>query len=139
MRDLDELPFPMPLAEALAGRSSVRNFKPDVPTRGQVRSLLTAAVQAPTARHQEAWSFIVVQSRDLLRRISDRAKPLIAEHARTLAAADGVTDRETALDRLLGYYLHTSRIASQGNSILASAGNTPTIVAVPRTARLSIA
>jgi hypothetical protein len=35
--------------------------------------------------------------------------------------------------------LHSGRIAIQGNSIVASGGKTPTIVAVPRIARLSIA
>src|SRR5437867_2758138 len=35
--------------------------------------------------------------------------------------------------------LHSGRIAIHGNSIIASGGNTPTIVAVPRMARLSIA
>ena len=35
--------------------------------------------------------------------------------------------------------LHSGRIAIHGNSIIASGGNTPTIVAVPRIARLSIA
>ncbi len=84
MRNVSELPFSMPLAHALAGRASVRNFKPDVLTRGQVRSLLLAAVQAPTARHQEPWAFVVVQDKTLLRRISDRAKPLYLEQMRQL-------------------------------------------------------
>ena len=35
--------------------------------------------------------------------------------------------------------LHSGRIAIQGNSMSASGGSTPTIVAVPRIARLSIA
>ena len=35
--------------------------------------------------------------------------------------------------------LHSGRIAIHGNSIVASGGSTPTIVAVPRIARLSIA
>ena len=35
--------------------------------------------------------------------------------------------------------LHSGRIAIHGNSIIASGGSTPTIVAVPRIARLSIA
>ena len=34
---------------------------------------------------------------------------------------------------------HSGRMAIQGNSIIASGGRTPTIVAVPRMARLSIA
>ena len=56
-----------------------------------------------------------------------RMHDLIAEHARTLAAADGVTDREAALDRLLGYYLHTSRIASRQYARRSASGspNTP--------------
>ena len=35
--------------------------------------------------------------------------------------------------------LHSGRIAIHGNSIIASGGSTPTIVAVPRMARLSMA
>ncbi|SPE26095.1 Nitroreductase [Burkholderiales bacterium] len=78
MGDMSELPFSMPLGKALGGRRSVRNFKPDVLTRGQVRSLLLAAVHAPTAVHQEPWAFVVVQDKAQLRRISDLAKPLHA-------------------------------------------------------------
>ena len=40
-----------------------------------------------------------------------RMHDLIAEHARLLADAEEVTNRDAALDRLLGYYVHTSRIA----------------------------
>jgi len=84
MGDISELPFSMPLAMALAGRVSVRDYKPDVLTRGQVRSLLHAAVRAPTAMHQEAWSFVVVQDAATLKRISDAAKPLFVEGLRRL-------------------------------------------------------
>ena len=41
-----------------------------------------------------------------------RMHDLIAEHARILAATDEATDRDAALDRLLGYYLHVCRITS---------------------------
>lgn len=84
MRDTAEMPFSMPLAQALAGRRSVRNFRPDGLTRGQVRSLLLAAVQAPTAMHQESWAFVVVQDRKVLDRISNRAKPLFVEALKRL-------------------------------------------------------
>ena len=84
MRDISELPFSMPLAVALGGRCSVRNFKPDVLTRGQIRSLLLAAVWAPTAIHQEPWAFVVVQDKTLLRSISNRAKPLFLEEMQRL-------------------------------------------------------
>ncbi len=79
MLDFSELPFSMPLASALAGRRSVRDYKHDVLTRGQVASLLAAAVRAPTAMHQEAWSFVVVQDPKMIERLSERAKPLFAQ------------------------------------------------------------
>ncbi len=78
MLEFSEMPFSMPLAAALEGRCSVRDYKHDVLTRGQVASLLAAAVRAPTAMHQEAWSFVVVQDHKVIERISDRAKPLFA-------------------------------------------------------------
>jgi tetratricopeptide (TPR) repeat protein len=42
-----------------------------------------------------------------------RFHDLIAEHARTLAADDSPAEQETALDRLLGYYLHTATTAAR--------------------------
>ena len=38
---------------------------------------------------------------------------LLGEHARTLSAADPLADRREAVDRLLGYYLHTATEASR--------------------------
>ncbi len=38
---------------------------------------------------------------------------LLGEHARALSAADHASDRDAAIDRLLGYYLHTSASASR--------------------------
>jgi len=38
---------------------------------------------------------------------------LLREHARSLSAADPVSDRDAAIDRLLGYYLHTATAASR--------------------------
>jgi len=84
MDELSELPFSMPLGEALGGRRSVRNFKPDVLTRAQVRALLLAAVRAPTAIHQEPWGFVVVQDKAMLRWISDLAKPLHSQDMQRL-------------------------------------------------------
>jgi tetratricopeptide (TPR) repeat protein/transcriptional regulator with XRE-family HTH domain len=42
-----------------------------------------------------------------------RLHDLLAEHARDLAAADPLADRDAALDRMLDYYLHGSRNASR--------------------------
>lgn len=69
----------MSLAEALTGRTSVREFAATAVDRQTLQALLEAAVHAPTAMHQEAWGFAVVQDRALLKRISDLAKPLFLD------------------------------------------------------------
>jgi nitroreductase len=46
-----------------------------------VRALLDAAVQAPTAMHEQPWLFVVVQDRRLLRRISEHIKAAWADNA----------------------------------------------------------
>ena len=42
-----------------------------------------------------------------------RMHDLIAAHARTLAATDTPTERDAALDRLIGFYLHTATTAAR--------------------------
>ena len=62
--------------EAINRRTSVRAFRGNGISRETVHHLLAAAVRAPTAMHQEPWAFAVVQDRQLLKKLSDRAKPL---------------------------------------------------------------
>jgi nitroreductase len=70
-----------PFTEVLYRRRAVRAYKADVIEEHRLRKLLDAAVHAPTARHQEPWQFAVVQNRELLKRISDRAKELARANA----------------------------------------------------------
>jgi tetratricopeptide (TPR) repeat protein len=42
-----------------------------------------------------------------------RLHDLIAEHARTLAVTDTLAERDAALDRLIGFYLHTATAAAR--------------------------
>lgn len=55
-------------------RRSIRAFTDKSIEEPTIRSLLDAAVQAPTALHEEPWVFVVIQDRDLLKTYSDRAK-----------------------------------------------------------------
>jgi nitroreductase len=70
---------PMTIMEAINGRRSVRSYASQSLDATTVRALLAAAVQAPTAVHEEPWRFVVIQDRSALRRLSDRAKPLFLE------------------------------------------------------------
>src|SRR5579864_6609363 len=64
---------------AIYAQRSVRSYLPRKLDLAAVHPLLTAAVQAPTAMHQEAWEFVVVQDADRLKRVSDRARLLFAD------------------------------------------------------------
>jgi len=65
--------------ETILARRSVRSYADQSLDRKTIGTLLEAAVRAPTAIHEEPWMFVVVQDRQLLRRLSDLAKPLFAE------------------------------------------------------------
>jgi nitroreductase len=69
----------MNIFEAILARRSVRSYSGKEVDRTSVRTLLEAAVHAPTAVHEEPWAFIIIQDRQVLQQLSDRAKPLFAE------------------------------------------------------------
>jgi len=60
--------------EAIQQRRAVRSYTPQKLDEITVRALLGAAVRAPTAIHEEPWSFVVIQDMALLKRLSDHAK-----------------------------------------------------------------
>jgi nitroreductase len=72
----------MNVFESILARRSVRSYRGEVIDRDIVSTLLEAAVRAPTAVHEEPWLFVIVQDRQLLHRLSERAKPLFAEELR---------------------------------------------------------
>ena len=69
----------MTLAEAINARRSVRSYAVGTLDRPTVLALLAAAVRAPTAVHEEPWAFVIIQDREALKRLSDRAKPLFLD------------------------------------------------------------
>ncbi len=62
-------------------RHAVRNYRSDPVSETMIRTILDAAVHAPTAMHQEPWQFVVIQNRALLKRFSDRAKQMATEQS----------------------------------------------------------
>ena len=67
---------PICLFDAIYGRRSVRDYTSRPVDEATVQTLLEAAVHAPTAMHEEPWSFVVVQDGEALKRISDQAKAM---------------------------------------------------------------
>jgi nitroreductase len=68
----------MSLMDAIYNRRAVRSFTPQAIDQVTIRRLLNAAVQAPTAVHEEPWVFAVIQNKKVLKRLSDSAKQLLA-------------------------------------------------------------
>lgn len=62
--------------ETILARRSVRNYQPQTIDDATLRSLLEAAVRAPTAMHREPWAFVIIQDSALLLSISERAKAI---------------------------------------------------------------
>ncbi|MDD5305344.1 MAG: nitroreductase family protein [Elusimicrobia bacterium] len=66
-------PAVLSVMDAIYERRSVRSYLPKTVDRALVRNLLDAAVQAPTAVHEEPWAFVVIQDPGTLKRLSDAA------------------------------------------------------------------
>jgi nitroreductase len=70
---------PLSALDAIFVRRSVRSYTNEKLDKPTIRSLLDAAVQAPTAMHTEPWAFVVIQDEATLKRYSDQAKGSWAE------------------------------------------------------------
>lgn len=65
--------------ESILARRSVRSYKPEPVTADVLKTLLEAAIWAPTSMHKPPWGFVIIQNKELLQTLSDRAKPLFIE------------------------------------------------------------
>lgn len=75
--------------DAIYHRRAIRSYRPDPVPEATVRTLLEAAVQAPTAMHLEPWAFVVIQNKARLARYSELAKALLLEEIRHSADHPG--------------------------------------------------
>ncbi len=64
----------MELKEAIYGRRAVRDYTPATVEESDIRNLIDAAIQAPSAINQQPWRFTVVRDVKTLSRISNEAK-----------------------------------------------------------------
>jgi len=71
----------MSAMDAIYHRRAVRDYTPQTIDQAVIRTLLDAAVHAPTAMHEEPWSFAVIQDKNLLNRLSDSAKERVRNEA----------------------------------------------------------
>ena len=77
----------MSAMDASQQRRSVRNYEQQAIGKITVNALLNAAVLAPTAMHQEPWSFVVIQDKSVLDRLSDSTKNMIRDEAKVSSSS----------------------------------------------------
>ncbi len=61
----------METLRAISSRRSVRKFRPDAIPEEIIASLLRAAMSAPSAKNEQAWSFVVLTDRKLLDQVPE--------------------------------------------------------------------
>lgn len=94
----------MSIIEAIYQRRAVRNYTEEITSRERIFQLLDAAVQAPTAMHEEPWQFVVIQDRSLLHRISEAAKKSLSEtQLKPTLSASAMHQHFTATDFSIFY------------------------------------
>lgn len=74
MNDMHAGALPISVLETIQRRQSVRAYTQERLPRETLDTLLAAAVRAPTAMHEEQWTFVVVQGRTMLRHLSQRIR-----------------------------------------------------------------
>ena len=76
--------------ETILARRSVRNYAQRKVEDTVIKTLLEAAIWAPTALHKEPWGFVIVQNKEILQHISDLAKPLFLEQLRKTGTREDI-------------------------------------------------
>jgi len=67
-----------PVLEAIKSRRSIRRYLPDQIKDVELAAILEAGSYAPSAHNEQPWHFTVIRNKELLDRISDKSKELMA-------------------------------------------------------------
>jgi len=62
----------MNVMEALLKRRSIRKYKSDKISKDNIKTILRAAMYAPSAKNAQPWKFVVVEDRKILDEIAER-------------------------------------------------------------------
>jgi nitroreductase len=74
----------MELDQAIYGRRATREYTSEPVEKAQIKALIDAAIQAPSAINLQPWAFCIVRDAALLERISREAKALVLKNSPAL-------------------------------------------------------
>ena len=108
----------MDAMEAILTRRSVRSYKADQIPEALIKSLLDAAMSAPSAGNQQPWQFVLIDDRKMLLEIT-KVHPYASmlSHAPLAIVVCGDLSRE----RFKGYWVQDCSAATQNLLIAARA------------------
>ena len=86
--------------EFIYNRKSIRKFKDIQIAKEDILTLLDAATQAPSPKHQQNWHFVVLQNRDIINQMSD----IVTESHTQIANLAPTKEQGEKYMRLLKYY-----------------------------------
>ncbi len=69
----------MDFNQLLEKRRSVRDFMDKKVPLELIKEIISDSIKAPNASHRQPWSFIIVNNRDMMKRISDASKKTLIE------------------------------------------------------------
>lgn len=65
--------------KSISNRRSTRKYKKEQIGEDELQALLEAAIQAPTAVNAQPWHFTVVQNKEMIDHMSDKAKEMMLQ------------------------------------------------------------
>ncbi len=69
-------------------RRSIRNYRPDAVPDDAVKEIIRAGIFAPSAMNVQPWGFVVIRNREMIKRLSDKAKELWIEQSKNMQSPD---------------------------------------------------
>ncbi len=69
-------------------RRSIRKYRPDAVPDDAVREIIRAGTFAPSAMNAQPWRFVVIRNREMIKRLSDKAKELWVLQSKNMQSPD---------------------------------------------------
>ncbi|MCL2397416.1 MAG: nitroreductase family protein [Defluviitaleaceae bacterium] len=108
--------------DAIKNRRSVRKYKENPVTKGQVETLLGAAMHAPSACNSRPWRFLVITNREVLDKLADAHKfAKMLRKAPTAIVICALAQEQEQNKIASGFYPQDCAAATQ-NILLAAQG-----------------
>jgi nitroreductase len=74
--------------KAVYQRRSVRNFCTDAVPDDAIKEIIRAGTFAPSAMNVQPWRFVVIRNREMIKKLSDKAKELWVEQSKNMQSPD---------------------------------------------------